>query len=143
MRDFKVGNPAAGLLLAVLAACAQTGAAPATSGQSLPSAFDAGWKGEKVCEPLFENERMRAARCTFPPGVGHERHYHPPHWGYIIAGSTMRIASESGTVERVLKAGTSWWSNGIDWHEPVNIGTTTGVYVIVEPKPTPSHSTSG
>ena len=125
-----------GMLLIVLSACAARSAPPAVA-ESLPSAFEAGWKGQKVCEPLFENAQMRAARCTFPPGVGHERHYHPPHWGYIVEGSTMRITSASGSVERVLKPGTSWWSDGIAWHEPVNVGTTTGVYVIVEPKGAP------
>lgn len=124
-----------GLSFMVAAACAASPAPRGATG-SLPGAFDAGWKGRKVCELLFENDQMRAARCTFPPGVGHERHYHAPHWGYIVEGSTMRIASESGTVERVLKAGTSWWSDGIAWHEPVNVGTTTGVYIIVEPKGT-------
>ena len=72
--------------------------APATT--TLPSAFDAGWHGAKVCEPLFENATMRAARCTFPPGGGHERHFHPPHWGYIVQGSTMRITTTAGTVDR-------------------------------------------
>lgn len=108
---------------------------PATG--SLPSAFDAGWHGAKVCEPLFENATMRAARCTFPPGGGHERHFHPPHWGYIVEGSTMRITTAAGTVDRELKAGTSWWSDGIAWHEAVNIGKTTAVYIIVEPKTAP------
>lgn len=103
----------------------------------LPSAFDAGWHGEKVCEPIFENATMRAARCTFPPGGGHDRHFHPAHWGYIVEGSTMRITAATGTVDRDLKAGTSWWSDGIDWHEAVNIGKTTAVYIIVEPKAAP------
>ena len=101
---------------------------------TLPSAFEAGWKGKKVCEPLFENERVRTARCTFPPGIGHERHYHPAHWGYIVSGTTMRIMTAAGTVDRVLKTGDSWWSDGVEWHEAVNIGTSTGIYVIVEPK---------
>jgi quercetin dioxygenase-like cupin family protein len=100
----------------------------------LPSALDAGWKGNKVCELLYENAEVRAARCTFPPGVGHERHYHAPHWGYILEGSTMRITTATGVVERELKAGSNWWSDGIAWHEAVNIGTTTGVYLIIEPK---------
>jgi beta-alanine degradation protein BauB len=102
--------------------------------QKLPSAFDAGWKGQRVCIPLFENATMRAARCTFPPGDGHDRHYHPPHWGYIIEGGTMRITTAAGTRERTLVSGANWWSDGIDWHEAINIGTTTSVYVIVEPK---------
>ena len=104
------------------------------STQQLPDAINAGWKGEKVCEPLFENEHMRAARCSFAPGAGHERHYHPPHWGYIVGGTTMRITDSKGTTDRVMAAGSNWWSDGIAWHEAVNIGTTTGVYVIVEPK---------
>lgn len=97
-------------------------------------AFDAGWKGENVCELLIDNEEMRAARCAFPPGVGHERHRHAPHWGYVVEGSTMRITDKGGTNERAVKAGDSWWSDGILWHEVVNIGKTTGVYIIVEPK---------
>lgn len=112
---------------------------PTDAPPSLPTAFEAGWKGQKICEPLFDNEEMRAARCTFPPGGGHERHTHPPHWGYIIEGGTMRITNETGTVERVLKGGSSWWSDGIAWHEAVNIGPTTSVYIIVEPK----HAKSG
>ena len=100
----------------------------------MPSAFDAKWHGQTVCEPLFENAAMRAARCTFPPGGGHERHFHPPHWGYIIAGGTMRITDANGTRVRDLKSGSTWWSDGIAWHEAVNVGTTTSVYIIVEPK---------
>lgn len=100
----------------------------------LPSALDAGWQGTRVCELLYENDDVRVARCSFPPGFGHERHYHAPHWGYILAGSTMRITSADGTATRELKAGSNWWSDGIAWHEVENIGTTTGVYLIVEPK---------
>ena len=100
----------------------------------LPTAFDAGWKGQKVCELLFENADLRAARCTFPPGVGHDRHFHPRHWGYVVQGSTMRITDARGTSDRVIKTGSSWWSDGIEWHEAVNIGPTAAVYVIYEPK---------
>lgn len=103
-------------------------------GAQLPHALDAGWRGARVCEPLFENSLIRSARCTFPPGVGHERHWHPPHWGYIVSGATMRITDKTGTADRVLTSGTSWWSDGIEWHEALNIGETTGVYVIIEPK---------
>lgn len=102
--------------------------------RSETDAFDAGWKGEKVCELLFENESVRAARCTFAPGVGHERHRHNPHWGYVVEGGAMRISDKAGTVDRVLSSGSSWWSDGVEWHEPVNVGETTAVYVIVEPK---------
>lgn len=100
----------------------------------LPSAFDAKWQGKTVCEPVFENAELRAARCTFPPGGGHERHTHPPHWGYIVDGGTMRITDAKGTNIRDLKSGSSWWSDGIAGHEAINIGKTTSVYIIVEPK---------
>jgi quercetin dioxygenase-like cupin family protein len=127
-------NIAAGCALAVIASGPAMGDPPALQ---LPSAFDAKWHGKTVCEPLFENAAMRAARCTFPPGGGHERHFHRPHWGYIIEGGTMRITDASGTRVRELKSGSNWWSDGIGWHEAVNIGTTTSVYIIVEPKSGP------
>lgn len=101
---------------------------------ALPGPLEAGWQGEKVCEALFENERVRAARCTFPPGVGHERHYHPPHFGYIVEGGVMEITDADGVREQETPKGATWWSDGVDWHETVNIGETSTVYVIVEPK---------
>lgn len=110
-------------------------ASPSTSLPGpLPGPLEAGWHGSKVCVLLKENAQVRALRCNFPPGGGHERHFHAPHWGYILAGSTMQITSASGTVVRELKAGDSWWSDGLAWHEALNIGKTTGVYLIVEPK---------
>lgn len=101
---------------------------------ALPSPLEAGWEGEKVCALLFENEEMRAVRCTFPPGVGHEKHFHPSHWGYIVEGGVMQIKDDTGTREQPTPAGASWWSDGVEWHEALNIGDTTTVYVIIEPK---------
>lgn len=127
----------AALSMAVLTGAeAPTPAAPSGTALPgpLPGPLEAGWHGSKVCVLLNENARVRALRCTFPPGGGHERHFHAPHWGYILAGSTMQITSASGTVVRELKAGDNWWSDGLAWHEALNIGTTTGVYLIVEPK---------
>ncbi|GJL96084.1 MAG: hypothetical protein DHS20C05_24890 [Hyphococcus sp.] len=102
--------------------------------KALPDPLAAGWEGEKVCELLQETDEMRALRCTFPPGVGHERHYHAPHFGYILEGSKMRITDAGGSQTRDLNAGASWWSDGTAWHEVLNVGETTGVYIIVEPK---------
>ncbi|PKB25747.1 quercetin dioxygenase-like cupin family protein [Novosphingobium kunmingense] len=101
----------------------------------LPSPLEAGWQGKPVCEKLSENAAVRTLRCTFAPGTGHERHFHAPHWGYILTDATMRITNAQGTSVRQLKAGDWWWSDGFAWHEALNIGTTTGIYLIVEPKP--------
>ena len=101
---------------------------------TLPDPLAAGWKGEEVCEVLQETDELRALRCAFPPGVGHERHYHAAHFGFIIEGGTMRITDASGTREQETPAGASWVSDGVAWHEALNIGETTTVYIIVEPK---------
>ncbi|WP_092444704.1 hypothetical protein [Winogradskyella sediminis] len=45
----------------------------------LPDPLQAGWKGHAVCEVLEENKELRVLKCTFEPGVGHEKHYHNPH----------------------------------------------------------------
>ena len=50
----------------------------------LPHAFDAGWQGEKTCELLYETDSVRVGQCSFPPGVGHEKHFHNPHYGYLV-----------------------------------------------------------
>lgn len=127
---------AAGAALVLLLPPAALAAPTAPASEPvLPDPLGAGWQGQPVCVVLKDNARLRALRCTFPPGVGHERHFHAPHWGYILQCSTMKITSATGTVVRELKAGDSWWSDGIAWHEGVNVGTTTGVYLIVEPKP--------
>ena len=116
-----------------LLACTAAAPAPSTPPQ-LPDPVQAGWHGHKVCEVLADNPQIRTARCTFPPGEGHERHFHAAHWGYVLAPSTMRITTASGTVTRELEAGDTWWSDGVAWHEVLNVGTTTGVYLIAEPK---------
>jgi quercetin dioxygenase-like cupin family protein len=119
---------------AALVALALLAAAPPRPGADLPDLLQAGWQGHPVCDLLNDNARLRTLRCTFPPGGGHERHRHAPHWGYILSGSTMAITTASGTVVRTLKPGDTWWSSGITWHEVRNVGETTGVYLIAEPK---------
>ena len=117
--------PAAALLLF------DFGTAFATD-ELLPDALVAGWQGEPVCEKLHEDTRQRILRCTFPPGVGHERHYHAPHFGYVLAGGKMRIRDDDGEREVDLSADYSWTSDGVGWHEVLNVGETTSVYLIVE-----------
>lgn len=100
----------------------------------LPHALDAGWKGEKTCELLQETEELKAFKCTFAPGQGHEKHYHLAHFGYVVEGGAMRITDETGTREQEIETGATWVSDGVAWHEAENIGDTTASYVIVEPK---------
>ncbi|MXO47970.1 cupin domain-containing protein [Erythrobacter vulgaris] len=100
--------------------------------ETLPSALEAGWQGERVCTLQHQAETHRVLRCTFPPGVGHERHYHPRHYGYALSGGTMRLTSASGTRTVTLAERSDYSSDGVDWHEVVNVGETTVVYLIVE-----------
>ena len=105
-----------------------------TLADALPDPVAAGWQGRSVCEVLREDAEVRIFRCVFPPGVGHERHFHPRHFGYALSGGTMRITSSAGTREVTLETGSSFSSEGIDWHEVVNIGDSVVSYLMVEPK---------
>ena len=101
---------------------------------TLPDPLAAGWKGEPVCEKLHEDADQRILRCSFGPSVGHERHFHTRHFGYAISGGRMRITDATGTREVDLATGSSFTSDGVAWHEVVNIGESTVTYLIVEPK---------
>ena len=105
-----------------------------TLAEKLPDPVAAGWQGESVCEVLREDAELRIFRCTFPPGIGHERHFHPRHFGYALSGGTMRITSDGGTREVTLKTGSYFFSEGIAWHEGLNVGDTTVSYLMIEPK---------
>lgn len=118
--------------LALIVSIAVLGAR--TTQPSLPDPLDAGWNGVPVCEKLHEDSDHRILRCSFPPSVGHERHFHDRHFGYAIAGGHMRITDSSGTREVDLVTGSSFASDGVAWHEVVNIGDSTVTYLIIEPK---------
>ncbi len=102
--------------------------------QQLPDPLAAGWKNEKVCELLEDNKHLRVLKCTFEPGVGHERHYHSLHFGYALSGGTFRIKDQNGVREVKLVTGSHFFSEGTEWHEVLNIGDSTAVYLIFEPK---------
>jgi quercetin dioxygenase-like cupin family protein len=124
------------LAIFLINALAVLGAAtPVAGGEAqLPHAFDAGWKGEKTCEVIFEDAQVRVGRCAFPPGVGHEKHYHNPHFGYVLEGGTLRISDQRGTRTVTTSTAGTWSTDVQTVHEAVNIGETTTSYVIVEPK---------
>lgn len=102
--------------------------------QKLPDPLEAGWNNEVVCEVLEDNDKVRTLKCTFPPGVGHERHYHKAHFGYTLAGSTFRIKDPTGTRDVTIPTGYNFYIEKVDWHEVLNIGDSTAVFLIVEPK---------
>lgn len=108
--------------------------AAAVTANALPDPLAAGWHGQPVCEKLRDDAHLRVLRCTFPPGAGHERHFHARHFGYALQGGKMQITDAQGTRTVDLKAGTSFTSDGIAWHEVLNVGPTTVQYLIVEPK---------
>ena len=116
---------------ALVATAAMVGACAAQS--PLPDPLEAGWKGKPVCEKLHEDSDNRILRCVFPPAVGHERHFHKRNFGYAISGGRVQITDSSGTREVDLVTGSSFASDGIAWHEVVNIGDSTVEYLIVEP----------
>lgn len=108
---------------------------PELAAEELPDPLAAGWQGKPVCERLFEDDKQRVLRCSFAPGVGHERHYHAPHFGYALSGGRMRLTDDSGIREAQLGTDSSFSSDGTAWHEVLNIGDTTVTYLIIEAKP--------
>ncbi|MDX1380381.1 MAG: cupin domain-containing protein [Xanthomonadales bacterium] len=100
----------------------------------LPHAFDAGWQGQKTCELLYETAAVRVGQCTFPPGVGHEKHYHEPHFGYVLEGGTLQIVDADGEHTVTTTSGGIWSTAERTVHEAVNVGDTTTRYLIVEPR---------
>ncbi|MDC8005995.1 cupin domain-containing protein [Aureisphaera galaxeae] len=115
-----------GTLLTCIMACG--------SKSTLPDPLEAGWKGSPVCQKVLDNADLRILKCTFPPGVGHEKHFHAKHFGYTLVGSTFRIEDTTGIREVNVPTGTDFYNDGIDWHRVLNIGDSTAVFLIVEPK---------
>ncbi|MBN2869078.1 MAG: cupin domain-containing protein [Flavobacteriaceae bacterium] len=102
--------------------------------QTLPDPLEAGWYGKKVCKVLQDTKQQRILKCTFPPGVGHQKHYHNPHFGYTLKGGTFKITDTSGTKTINVPTGTTWSKDKITQHEVLNVGDSTSVYLIIEPK---------
>lgn len=124
------------MFTSILSLIALFAAIQEASPSALPDPLQAGWKGKPVCERLLEDDRQRVLRCTFAPGVGHERHWHRPHFGYALSGGRMRIVESAGAREASLPTGSTFTSPGVAWHEVLNIGDTTVQYLIVESKET-------
>lgn len=105
-----------------------------TSHSKLPDPLEAGWQGKSVCEVIEDSKELRVLKCTFPPNVGHEKHFHAPHVGYTIAGSTFKIVDQNGTRVVNVPSGYSFSNDTIIEHEVLNIGDSTAVFLIIETK---------
>ncbi|MEQ8241676.1 MAG: hypothetical protein RIA69_20855 [Cyclobacteriaceae bacterium] len=101
---------------------------------NLPDPVAAGWKGQEICVVIEETKKVRALKCTFPPGVGHEMHQHAAHFGYTLKGSRFRMEDATGVREVNVPTGYDFYNEGIEWHQVLNIGDSTAVFLIVEPK---------
>ena len=114
------------LVAVILLACRQD--------NSYPDPLQAGWEGSKVCEVLEDKPSLRVLKCTFPPGVGHERHFHAEHFGYTLKGGTFEITDQEGTRTVDIPNGYSFYNASIDWHEVLNVGDSMAIFLIIEPK---------
>jgi quercetin dioxygenase-like cupin family protein len=102
--------------------------------QELPDPLEAGWEGQSVCEVVEENDELRILKCTFPPGVGHEKHFHPPHVGYTLSGGKFRMIDDKRTREVDVPVGYVFVNDTVTTHEVLNIGETTAQFLIIEYK---------
>lgn len=116
------------IIVLIVSSCKQS------SDSNLPDPYQAGWEGEKVCEILEDNDKLRVLRCTFPPGVGHEKHEHKPHFGYALVGGKFKIEDPSGTREVSFPTGYSWSKSETSQHQVLNVGDSTSVFLIIEYK---------
>ena len=119
------------LLLTFLSLC---GISCKTTQSKLNDPLQAGWKGEKVCQVIEDNENHRILKCTFAPGVGHELHRHKPHFGYTLAGSKFRMEDGSGAKEIDVPTGYYFSKDSVTVHQALNIGDRTAIFLIIEPK---------
>lgn len=101
---------------------------------NLKGPLETGWEGHKVCIKLSENKHQNILRCTFPPGIGHEKHQHNANFGYAISGGKMQITDNKGTRIVDLATNSYFESFGTKWHEVLNVGDTTIIYLILESK---------
>lgn len=126
----------ASILLSVGFACLIISPPSTSVAGDVRDALTVGWKGQKTCESLYDDDKIRILRCTMPPNGGHERHSHPPHFGYTLSGDGGRGRSTDpkGTQDWESKTDEYWVSDAIEWHEVINTGDTTQRYLVVEKK---------
>jgi quercetin dioxygenase-like cupin family protein len=67
------------------------GGVDAARADDVPDALSVEWQGKKPCEKLFDDEHVRVARCTFPPGAVHVCHSHPGYLSYVVSGGQGQV----------------------------------------------------
>lgn len=104
----------------------------ANAQETIPDTIEAGWKGKPVCEVLYQDDKIRTGTCTYPPGIGQDRHTHGPYFTYVVSGGTLQVTTMSGTRESTSITGNSGKSDGVKWHELLNVGETTVKFLFIE-----------
>jgi hypothetical protein len=61
-------------------------------------------------------------------------HYHNPHWGFVLQGSTLSIRDAGGEQEVTTVTGNSWSTQEKTVHEALNIDDHETSYIVVEPR---------
>jgi quercetin dioxygenase-like cupin family protein len=109
--------------------------APLTAfGQPVPDSLSVEWQGQKPCEKLYEDAQLLVARCTFPPGSKHVKHFHPGVLSYVLSGGKAQIEDAKGTRQVEPRTGSYNNSPPVPWHELTNVGDTTISYLLIERK---------
>jgi quercetin dioxygenase-like cupin family protein len=100
----------------------------------VPDALSVEWQGQKPCEKVFEDAKIRIARCTFPPGSKHVRHSHTAYLSYVLRGGKAEVQDEKGTRQVEARTGSYVDVPPGPWYELMNVGDTTLQYLVVERK---------
>jgi len=96
--------------------------------------------------PLFENDEVRVGRVTLPAGESEGLHVHPYTRVLIcLEGATIEVKRPDGSLAKtVYQPGDARYKSNTQPHEPVNVGTSRFVGVVVELKSQkPSRSQDG
>jgi len=106
--------------------------------ENVPSAVAVEWQGKKPCELLYEDEYVRAARCTFPKGTTHVCHSHPSYLLFAISGGQATVQDDKGTRKVEVVAGSFTNVPPVPWHVFSNAGDDSIQFIVVEKKYQPA-----
>jgi quercetin dioxygenase-like cupin family protein len=107
---------------------------PKAKAEDIPDGLAVEWEGKKHCEPLYEDEHVRVARCTFPKGVTHVCHSHPSYLVFAVSGGQATVQDAKGTRKVEIVPGTFTNSPPVPWHVFSNVGESTIQFLLVEKK---------